>query len=355
MQLKYLLIGIITLYLVGCADEKRVTSQSCQSPPDMTLHCSFQNPEDMVLTPDERYLLVSEYGGMAPLGDMTFGQLSLFNVNNKTKQRLTWKVGESEWGDDACQRQPGDKIAPHGIDLALRDDGRWQLAVVNHLPRESVELFELIPAEPWSLVWKGCVDVEGQYYFNDVALAADGSFYASHMFPKNTSMVSVLWHVWAKDPTGKVMHWQPASGFSALEFTAGSFPNGVALDREHNRLVVNFNFGDETVMYDLATEKVLGRYSHNSPDNVVIKDGYVWVANHDHAAIDTLACKNAVNCFLPFSINQLSMTDLSWVNAYAFDGNHMGVGTVAIPLNGHLWIGSYHADRLAEVPMTSEP
>ena len=42
-----------------------------------------------------------------------------------------------------------------GIDLNKRYMG-YQLAVVNHYPQESVEFFELVFEENWSLVWKGC-------------------------------------------------------------------------------------------------------------------------------------------------------------------------------------------------------
>ena len=61
------------------------------------------------------------------------------------------------------------------------------LAVVNHLPRETIELFELIETDAIELIWRGCVDAPENKYFNDIALKKDGSFYATSMFDSNIS------------------------------------------------------------------------------------------------------------------------------------------------------------------------
>ena len=53
-------------------------------------------------------------------------------------------------------------------------------------------------------------------------------------------------------------------------------------------------------------------------------------------------------CPLPFSITKLSLLDFSLINSYKFESKNMGIGTVGLPLDGSLWIGSYKSDRLAE-------
>lgn len=341
------LIFLSLLALFGCsADLSSITG--CQSNQELNVYCGFTNPEDLALTPDKQFLIVSEFGGMAPLAEMQFGQLSLFDIDSKTKRDLPISVGDNLWGDTQCSRDHELGFGPHGIDLKQRTDGRWQLAVVSHMPVESIEMFELVQHDGWALEWRGCVKVEGQYYFNDVALTVNGDFYATHMFPKDTSMLKVIYNVFAKLDTGQVVYWSPKEGLKPLDFTRGSFPNGIALDDDSQQLVVNYNLADQTVLYNLATQQAMATYRHNSPDNVVINEGYVWVANHDHAATDTLACSKTVNCPLAFSINQLSLQDLSPIKSYTFSGSNMGVGTVGVVLNDSLWIGSYHADRLAE-------
>ena len=116
---------------------------------------------------------------------------------------------------------------------------------------------------------------------------------------------------------------------------------------------MNYNLGDKSILFDLNSKQSLGIYEHNSPDNVVIKGGFAWVTNHDHSVVESLGCAETVNCRLPFSVNKLSLSDLSLVESYKFKSKNMGVGTVGLPHDGSLWIGSYHSDRLAESSFSS--
>ena len=320
----------------------------CKNNEELKVYCNFMNPEDLALTPDGNFLIVAEFGGMAPLVEMTSGKLSFFNIKDKTRTKANIAFGKNEWGSDDCSRDPSIPFGPQGIDLVQREDGKLQLAVVSHYPNESIEMFELVEKNGWMLEWKGCIDVDGKYYFNDVSLDTSGNFYASHMFESDFSLMSALWNVFAKSDTGMVVKWTQDNRLVELNYTAGSFPNGIALDQKNNNLIVNYNLGDKTILFDLNSKQSLGVYEHNSPDNVIIKDGFAWVANHDHSVTESLGCGETVNCTLPFSVNKLSLLDLSLIESYKFQNKNMGVGTVGLPHNGSLWIGSYHSDRLAE-------
>ena len=59
----------------------------CKSDEELKVYCNFMNPEDLALTPDGDFLIVAEFGGMAPLVEMTFGDLSLFNVRIKPERK----------------------------------------------------------------------------------------------------------------------------------------------------------------------------------------------------------------------------------------------------------------------------
>ena len=320
----------------------------CKDNEELKVYCNFMNPEDLALTPDGNFLIVAEFGGMAPLVEMTSGKLSFFNIKDKTRSQAKITFGENEWGSGDCSRDSSIPFGPHGIDLVQREDGKHQLAVVSHHPNESIEMFELLEKDGWVLEWRGCVDVDGKYYFNDVSLDMSGNFYATHMFESDFSMIRALWNVFAKSDTGMVIKWTQDNKFEELNYTAGSFPNGIALDQKNNNLIVNYNLGDKSILFDLNSKQSLGTYEHNSPDNVVIKGGFAWVTNHDHSVTESLRCAESVNCTLPFSVNKLSLSDLSLVESYKFESKNMGVGTVGLPHDGSLWIGSYHSDRLAE-------
>ena len=326
--------------------------EGCESNAELSVYCDFMNPEDLALTPDGKFLLVAEFGGMAPLVERTSGKLSFFNLKEKTKIHANISFGNNEWGSKDCSRSSDVPFGPHGIDLIQRDDGRFQLAVVSHHPKESIEMFELIENNGWVLEWKGCIDVDGQYYFNDVSLDTAGNFYATHMFDSDFSLIRALWNVFAKSDTGFVVKWNTDDSFENLAFTAGSFPNGIALDQDNNNLIVNYNLGDKSILFNLATEESLGVFEYNSPDNVIIKDGYAWIANHAHTVDESLRCGEMITCPLPFSINKLSLLDFSLINSYKFESKNMGIGTVGLPHDGSLWIGSYKSDRLAEANLS---
>jgi len=340
-------LSVIALLLLG--NQNSIESLAgCEDNEELKVYCNFMNPEDLALTPDGNFLIVAEFGGMAPLVEMTSGELSLFNIKDKTKYKAMVNFGENEWGSDNCFRDPSIPFGPHGIDLVQREDGRLQLAVVSHYPNESIEMFELIKKDSWVLEWKGCIDVDGKYYFNDVSLDTSGNFYASHMFDSDFSLIEALWNVFAKSDTGMAVKWTQDNKFEELQYTSGSFPNGIALVQKNNHLIVNYNLGDKSILFDLDSKQPIGIYEHNSPDNVVIQDGFAWVTNHDHSVLESLGCGKAVNCTLPFSVNKLSLLDLSLVKSYKFKSKNMGVGTVGLPHDESLWIGSYHSDRIAE-------
>ena len=71
---------------------------------ELRVYCDFMNPEDLALTPDGKFLIVAEFGGMAPLVEMTSGKLSFFNLKEKAKISAKITFGNNEWGSDDCFR-----------------------------------------------------------------------------------------------------------------------------------------------------------------------------------------------------------------------------------------------------------
>ena len=55
---------------------------------------------------------------------------------------------------------------------------------------------------------------------------------------------------------------------------------------------------------------------------------------------------DSVNC-LPFSVYELDLGDLAEKNAWSFDSEIFGMGTVATPVGDVAWFGSAHGDRVA--------
>jgi len=376
--LRYTVIAIICLFIafiallaylfVTQANIKQVNYiEGCESDETFTVYCNYQNPEDLAVLPDGRHILVSEFGAIVPLSPTNVqGNLSLLDTTDGRKKNLEIEMSDNVWGDPECQRDSM-VLSPHGIDINERLDGSYQLAIVNHMPTETIELFELRAInDAWSLTWRGCVNAPVHGYFNDVALSSNGSFYVSQMYDKNISlfMLAVLDNT--KEDTGYVYHWRRQNGFERLVNTDGAFPNGVELSDDENNLFINYAFGNKTSKYNLMSNSIEASFSMNGiPDNITVDGDYIWVGAQDHSGLDSLIycgvfAKDVFEdpminqCPLPFAAYQLRQSDLSLVNSYKYSNTVMGTATVALSLNGQLYIGTYHGDRIASVELSKE-
>jgi hypothetical protein len=136
-------ISLLILFSTQRSNIEVIAITDCKSDSKLTVYCDFTNPEDIVVLPDKKNLLVSEFGALPPMNPENLpGRISLFDTNTLEIKPIEISPGDNEWGHANCSRT--DSIySPHGIDLIKRNDGRYQLAVVNHMPRETLEMFEL--------------------------------------------------------------------------------------------------------------------------------------------------------------------------------------------------------------------
>ena len=376
--LRYIVIAIICLFIafiallvylfVTQANIEQVNYiEGCQSDDALTVYCDFQNPEDLAALPDGRHILVSEFGAITPLSPVNVrGNLSLLDTTNGTKKNIEIEMSNNVWGDPECERE-NMIFSPHGIDTNQRLDGSYQLAIVNHMPTETIEFFELIEInDAWSLIWRGCVDAPAHGYFNDVALKSNGSFYVSQMYDKNISLLMLAVMDTTKEDTGYVYHWTRKKGFKRLINTDGAFPNGVELSNDESNLFINYAFGNKISKYNLSSKTIEASFKMNGiPDNITIDGDYLWVGTQDYSGLDSLIycgvfAKDTFEdpminqCPLPFAAYHLKQSDLSLVNSYKYSNTVMGTVTVALSMNGQLYFGTYHGDRIASVDLSKE-
>jgi hypothetical protein len=190
---------VVTLILLGaltaCADSSDERSgassgalrvqEPCASDQSFIAWCGYKNPEDLALTPDGNFLLATGFGGVPnPL----LNEITLIDLGSMERRVIEIVLSENSWGSAECARTTTD-FSTHGLDIVQRQDGRHMVAMTNHLPAETVELFELAPVDNrWQLVWRGCVEAPSlnsggyQPLFNDVALTAEGSLYVTEMY-----------------------------------------------------------------------------------------------------------------------------------------------------------------------------
>ncbi|MDA9352700.1 hypothetical protein N9913_00090 [Porticoccaceae bacterium] len=357
-----LLCLVLSLFILGRAYIGPVVAVSdCKSGAQLSIACGVTNPEDLAITPDGQFIIVSEFGSIAPIAEFGSGRLALLNAQTKRPVPLPIIYSENSWGDGSCEKTAESPFGPHGIDLVTREDGRYQLAVVNHMAHESVEMFELValerelaedtlpdePSNQWGLVWRGCVVAPTENYLNDVSLLTDGSFFVSHMFGHDFSVNDFLTVTITKQNTGYVLHWDKTHRFSQVPNTDGAQPNGVAYDEQNGLLYVAFNLADRVAVIDLDLGVETGSFSINAPDNLILKAGSLWVTSLDHEILDVFSCEETGVCALPFTVTELDALSLDRRNSWSFKGEPFGLPTVALPLGDEVLIGSFRSERLA--------
>jgi len=350
------LIGVIFLSLVGLflsqrSNIKVIPITDCLSDSKVTVYCEFSKPEDIIVLPDNRHLLISEFGAIVPLSPENLpGQISLFDTDLLEKKQIKIALGANDWGSKSCKRDSL-VFSPHGIDLNQRSDGRYQLAVVNHMPQETIEMFELINLHnTWSLIWRGCVDAPELGYFNDVALKSDGSFFTTQMYERGLPYLSLIYISYAKPDTGFVYQWDAEGGFDKVANSDGSFPNGISISNDEKNLFINYVFNHRTTKLNLENLTIEAEhFSQGTPDNSSIDGDFIWVATQDNTGTDLLIHCNAsvVQCSLPFTVFKLRQSDLTEVDSFSFAQTQMGSVTVAVPHKDKVWLGTFHGDRMA--------
>ena len=371
MKISFFILAMAT-FLGGCGTdsdkpslgelEKAVKSaviEPCATDETFAVWCGFKNPEDLALTPDSEFLLATGFGGIP---QSTLNEMSIIELSTMQRNPVEIVLAENTWGDSSCKRSTLD-FSTHGLDVNQRADGKHMVAVTNHLPKETVELFELLPTESsWQLVWRGCAEspvIESgarQPMFNDVALNALGGFYATEMYNITMPFDELLEAGVAGEDTGVVWHWSADNGFQPVAGSKGSFPNGIIINDAQDTLYVNYWFSGETIKLDIASGEVIATHRGGRADNLTLADGSVWAAKHDMTIMQYIeGCpSDSVNCFLPFSVHELALKDLSEKNVWSFDSAIFGFGTVAMPVGKSIWFGSAHGDRIARFDMNTE-
>ena len=318
----------------------------CKSDDAISVICGVSNPEDIVVTPDNKYLLISEFGGIRPYDSTKSGGFALLRLSDNKIITPKISFGKNIWGEDSCKQN--EIFGPHGIDLVQREDGSYQLGVINHYPGETIEMFELVQKfeqDTWSFVWRGCVEVPEKYYLNDVALKKDGTFYVSHMYSRDITMTKWLITALFKKDSGVILEWNKDS-FVKVPNSEGSGPNGITFNKSTNNLFISYNQGDRVVKFDLSDNKKLQTFKVESPDNIYINKDSVWLTSLDFQPNDAGDCIERPACSLPFSIYEIDRETFVLKNKNSFNKTVFGLPTIALPIENVIIMGSFHSDRL---------
>jgi hypothetical protein len=313
--------------------------------------CGTRSPEDLELTPDGKYLIVSQFVNRRPGAPDTGGAgLVLFDLTRKTFSKMPVSAEpRTDWGDSNCPGPIGDAMIPHGISLAKRVNGTLQLYVVNHGGRQSIEMFELKPqAGSWGLAWHGCV--VSMQDFNDVAVLPDGGLIATH--PTALRVQGDTSDLFAGQPSGWVARWSPGKGEVELPGTRAGYPNGVLVSADARTMYFNAWTAKEVHKYDLSSGKETGVLKLDfMPDNITwTKQGRMLAAGVKGAR-GNCPPEGGSPCIQSFGIAEINPAE--WRSRTVFDsqgkGALIGGVSVALAVKKNIYIGSFQGDRIVRI------
>jgi hypothetical protein len=326
----------------------------CGAHGDTDIICGTRSPEDLELTPDNKFLIVPRFvntgarGGGAP-GVASGAWLELLDLAKKTYAKIpVTSEPRKDWGDTSCPGPIGDSLVPHGISLGKRNGGAMQLYVVNHGTRQSIEMFELKQnGAAWGLIWHGCVPTKTE--FNDVAVLPDGGFIATHP----TALQVQGQDLFTGYPSGYVARWTAAKGEEELPDTRRGYPNGVLVSADGRTMYFNAWTAKEVHKYDLKDNKEVGMVKLDfMPDNITWTRDRRMLAAGVKGTRGNCPASSATPCNQAFGVAEIDPGKMEAKTVFDSEGKGALIGGVSVALEAgnSLYIGAFSGDRLVKVP-----
>jgi len=257
------------------------------------------------------------------------------------------RVGRDDATDGGCAAgaaPPVSDFAPHGIDVS-----RTRLLVVNHGRREAIEEFEISAAGGVPVLsWKSCTPLPSDTSANDVVALADGGFAATKMVerPQWLGIAKLLLGM----DTGALLRHSPASrAWETVANSEGKAPNGVAVDADGRFFVAEWTSRRIVRIEPDGSDKQTVELDF-SPDNLSWSPrGQLLVAGQRLSVLDVARCSSLEEgtCALPSVVVAIDPTTLAVTPLVEDDpATVVGAASIAVELDGDLWIGAFAGDRL---------
>ena len=219
-------------------------SSDCHSEQGLTYLCGLVVPEDILNVGSTGLLLVS--GHRAP------GHMYLIDSAAGTQSELIHGATFRQQHDTRAYPDcPGplnlQAFDVHGLSIAEASARRFSIYTTSHGAREAIEIYELdLRGSTPVLVWKGCVLLQQDGYFNSVARLADGGFVTTRMRDQTYSGAGGA----PAGITGRLFEWHPGGQLRPLAGTELSLPNGIDVSKDERYVFVAAIGSQEVVRFD---------------------------------------------------------------------------------------------------------
>jgi hypothetical protein len=91
---------------------------------NLEILCGTRSPEDLEMTPDGKFLIVSQFVNSARGGGAGAGLVLFDPVNQTFTKMAVTSEPLKDWGERACPGPIADALVPHGISLLKRKNAR---------------------------------------------------------------------------------------------------------------------------------------------------------------------------------------------------------------------------------------
>jgi hypothetical protein len=351
--MKHPFIGVALTLLIMSGSASTIAWQAttgCAPSGGLSFICGIQNPEDLVLVPNTRWLIAS---GMAPGSG-----LHLIDTRAKTARNLYRPDAPSARQDRKrfpnCQSPLDAKQAVlHGLSLRTAGEGRYTLYATNHGGRESIEVFEIdVKATAPSATWIGCVPMPDKMPANSVAAFSDGSLVATVLIMPGKTFEDAF----AGRDTGAVFMWTPGSpGFRLLPGTETSANNGIETSPDDQEFFVVSSTLKRVFAFsrkDPSKPLRFAQLAEFGPDNVR------WTSDNRLITAgmidDEPACggppktEAGIRCSRGHMAATIDPKTMAVTEISRGPATPSFTGTaIAMRVGNELWLGSFNADRLA--------
>jgi hypothetical protein len=303
----------------------------------------FPSPEDMAVTPDGRYILLSPFSS---LDGSEKRSLYLFDIETQTVEPLVYRhnLGSEAWGDPACQVSPGERFGTHGIDVSTRSDGSIQLSAVNH-NRESVEFFEILEEKGKVFIsWRGCVEFPPGSVLNDVVNTPADGILVTNMFDKHAGDVVAI--MASGSPAGSIFEWTAEKGIAELFAGKLFVPNSIWLDSSGGgKLYVSESGAESFSIFDMQSLERVLKFPVHGVDNLTFSARNELIFTTLKSDLPEECVRNAgsmeFSCAVPFQVKSLDLKDQVVRSVLEHSGTPLGAPSVALLVDGVYYIGSF--------------
>jgi hypothetical protein len=344
----------LALVLMLARPIAEAAQDGCDVSGDYAFVCGPKNAEDLVLVPDTKWIIAS---GMA-------ADAAIYLVNS---ERKTWtalypadapRAVQDMETYGACPGAPDpNNFVTHGLNLRPGAGGHSTLYVVAHGGREAIEVFDVdANGEEPTLTWTGCIMTPDGMEANSVASLGDGSLLATIPLHTGISISDAL----AGKSTGGVYEWSPGdTGFTLVQGTEMPYANGIEVSAD----------GQEFYVASSGLFRVTA-FSHSNPATLLrATEPFAFVPDNLHMGSDGKLITAGLNLEDPVcgKVKQSEEFDLEvfascpraftvWaIDPRSMRGSALATGpankhfsniTMALPVGGELWIGTFAGDRI---------